>query len=64
MLVCTYVCVYIYTMCMPGAHGSQKRVLAPLELELDGCELLCPCWESNPGLSQEQQVRLTSELLF
>lgn len=28
------VCVCVYTMCIPGAHGSEERVLNVLELEL------------------------------
>lgn len=33
------VCVYASVMC-PGAHGSQKRALEPLELELEVEETL------------------------
>ena len=29
-----FACMYVYTMCMPGAHTGQKRVSDPLELEL------------------------------
>ena len=34
---------------------------APLELELQACELPCECWESNPGSLQEQYMLLTTE---
>jgi hypothetical protein len=46
-------------MRMPGAHKGQKRALDPLELELYSSELACGCWESNPGLMEEQPVLLT-----
>ena len=29
------VCVYIYTICVPGAHRDQKTISDPQELELD-----------------------------
>ena len=32
--VCVCVCVYLCTECVPGAHGGQKHVLDPPELEL------------------------------
>jgi hypothetical protein len=45
-----------------GAWGTQKRVLDPLELEL---QLVWAtqhrCWELNLGPPQEQQVLLTIE---
>ena len=37
---CQHVC--LLSTCMPGAHESQKRVLGPLELELQevvGCSV-------------------------
>lgn len=50
-------CVCLYTTCMPGTNRIQKKVLDPLEL--DGHELLCGCWELNPGSLKEQPVLLT-----
>lgn len=45
----------MFTTCIPGACGSQKRdVLDPLKLELDFCELLCRCWELSLGSLEEQ----------
>lgn len=32
MSLCLYVC--ICTMCIPGSHEGQKKVLNPLEVEL------------------------------
>jgi len=32
VFACMYVCMYI--ICVPGAHGSQKRVSDPLEVKL------------------------------
>jgi hypothetical protein len=34
-------------MYVPGAGWGQKRVTEPLELESDGREPTCRCWESN-----------------
>ena len=44
-----HVCMCI--TCVPGAHRGQKNALHPLELEfqIDGHELSCRYWESNPG---------------
>lgn len=42
--VCINVCLHIclHTMCMLGAHESQKKAWEPLELELTGgCEPPC-----------------------
>lgn len=50
MSVCQHVCMC--TRCMPGVGGayrSQKRVLDPLELQLQTGKLSCGCWESNLG---------------
>lgn len=44
---------------MPGALGSQKRVLDPLELVTDHYEMPCGCWELSP--LQEQRVLLPAE---
>lgn len=51
-------CMNILSMCVcvhhvhPGADGSQKRVLDPIELELhtDGCESPHGCLELHPDL--------------
>ena len=40
---------------------GQKRVLNPLELELDSCELPCGCCKLNLGPLEEQPVLLTAE---
>lgn len=32
--MCESLAEYIYTTSVPGAHGSQKRMWTPLELEL------------------------------
>jgi len=45
---CMYVCAPI---CVPGAPASHTRVLGPLELELPVTSM---CWDSNPGLLQEE----------
>ena len=47
--VCMYICMYV---CV--------RMSDPLEL--DSCELLCGCWELNPGPPEEQF--LTAESLL
>lgn len=38
-----YMRVHMYTTCMPGALGGQKRALNPPELELQVVELSCEC---------------------
>ena len=56
-------------MCMPACVSVQYRHAwcqqNPEEddgsLEGDGCELLCACWELNPGSLKEQPVLPTSE---
>lgn len=49
--VCT---VYL---CVPPAHGGQKRALRPPgNAVIDSCELPFGCWESNPGLLEEQET--------
>lgn len=45
----------MYTTFVPGAHGGQKRVRGPLELEPP-----CMCRESNLGSPQEHAL-LTTE---
>jgi hypothetical protein len=59
--VCVCVCVCMY-VCMPSAHGGQKRILYSTETRVtDGCELLSEGLELNPGLLQQHQVLLTAE---
>lgn len=56
-------CLYVYVriICLPGTCGSQKRVLASLELELWMMWDTMWCWELNLGPLQEQQVLLIAE---
>jgi hypothetical protein len=56
MGVCPHIC-----LCMLHVCGGQKRVLNPLELELDSCELPCGCCKLNLGPLEEQPVLLTAE---
>ena len=44
---------------LPGAHGGQKRVLDPIELEL---QTVVSWWDSNPDPLEEQLVLLTTEI--
>ena len=48
-------CVYLLTACVPDAHGNQKRVPGPLELDLQ--------MDVGAGTQtlQEQQLLLTAE---
>lgn len=46
---------FISVHCMPSEEG---RVLGTGTI--NGCELSLWCWESNPGLLEEQLVLLTS----
>lgn len=41
-----FVCMYVCTACMPGAHGGQKKVLE-LELLTDSCVLSRGGWETT-----------------
>lgn len=46
-------------VCVPlgfGAQGGQKKHQVPWNGVTDGCELLCVCWESNPGPPEELLV--------
>lgn len=43
---------------------SEAGVRCPGNGVMDDCELPCGCWESNPGLLQEQQMFLTAEPLL
>lgn len=47
---------------MPGSHRRQKRMLDPLEIELQIlCESPCGGWKSNLGPLQEQKVLLNTK---
>lgn len=47
----------VYTCVSHAACGGQKLgVGSPGIVATDGCELLCGCWEQNPGPQQEQAV--------
>lgn len=47
--------VFAHTICIPGAHGGQKRVSSPQELELQvvSCQV---CWELYLHSLKEQPV--------
>jgi hypothetical protein len=46
---------------VPGAHKVKERTLGDLEMETEGCELMCGYWELKLGFLQEQRVLLTTE---
>ena len=46
-------------ICVPGAHGSQKKVRIPGIGITDGCEPPAGCWEHSPGRLPKQQVLLS-----
>lgn len=48
-------------VCMTCAHWSQKRILSPLELELQAVKASHRCWDTNWGPLEEQQVFFTTE---
>ena len=50
-------------MCVPGAHGDQKRIsnITPETGVIDDCEPPWGCWESNWDLLEEQLVLLATE---
>lgn len=52
MCMCVPVCGYVQVSA--GPCGGQKRVLDPLEVELQTVvsEVSCDCWELNLGLPQ------------
>lgn len=50
----------LYAPCL-GAHGGQKRVLGPLDPELQ-VVVSHQTWESNSGSLEKQQMFLTTEL--
>lgn len=62
--------IFLCTMCIPGAHGSQTWVSAPLGTVVrDGCEAPCVCWKSNSVLGKSNQhsqlqSHLSSPLYF
>lgn len=57
-----YLRVCLCTMCMPGAHMGQERVLDSLGTEVtDGCEPLCGCWKSSLCPQEEQPVIISTE---
>lgn len=56
----------VYPGCVEASHMHERptdvqEVSSPGTAVIDGCKLLCECWESNPGPPQEQQVLLTPE---
>ena len=59
MYVCVYVCMY--TTCMFGAHGSQKRVSDLLEVELQIVVSHQGCREPKLCSLEEQQVLFIAE---
>lgn len=61
LVLCVLWGVCMCSTCVLGACGSQKRVLDPLEPEL---QLLwtTTCWELKPGPLQEEKELLTAEL--
>lgn len=55
-------CVYEYHMCALCCQRSEKGIWSFGTWVVDGCDLSCGCWESNPGNLEEQLVLLTTEL--
>ena len=52
-----FMCRCVCHMCV-GAQGGQRKVLDPLQLELQMIvRHLQRCWEPNSGPLEEQQVR-------
>lgn len=55
-----YVCfarMDVWALCLCSAHGGQERAMDAMALELRmvvNCHI--GCWESNPGVLEEQQV--------
>lgn len=58
------VCIYVRTMCVPCTCRDQRGYQIPWAGVTDVCELLCGCWESNPGHLKEHPVLLTAKTLF
>lgn len=52
---CMYICMYVHHVC--GALGGHKRVLGPLELELQ-VVMSCLMWVSEPRSSTRTENTL------
>lgn len=63
MCAACFVCMCKSALCT-WLVSTQVRVgfRAPVTRVGDNCETACGCWEPNPGLLQEQQEFLTTEL--
>ena len=53
-------CLYV---CLCNAHPQRPEgIICPgTGVTTELCELLCGCWESNPGLLKEERVLITTE---
>lgn len=51
-VLCLHIC--LCPTCVPAAHGPEKGVGRPDTVVTGSCELLCVCWNLNPGLLKEQ----------
>ena len=52
-------CLYV---CRCNAHPQRPEgIICPGTGVTELCELLCGCWESNPGLLKEERVLITTE---
>lgn len=60
--VYAHVSVVGYVHMSAGPNGGQKKVLEPLELELQAVVRYLECWEPNSGPLQEQYTLLPVEL--
>lgn len=47
-------------MCTSGARRSHERVVEPVELVTDGCEIRCGSWKLNQGPLKGQPVLLAT----
>lgn len=58
--MCVSVCLHV---CLCSACGGRRRTLTPLELELETGQPPrgCRCWDSKPGLLEEQLAPLATE---
>lgn len=55
----------MYTVCIPGAFGGQKRASDPMEWEFtDNCELSHGHWQSNSDALARAKVLGTTEPSF
>jgi hypothetical protein len=61
MNVCMYVCMYV-CVCSICIYACMTEEDVRFHSIVDGCELLCSCWELNPGPLEEHPVLLTAEL--